>query len=103
MCTAVLHFSPYAARSSASTPQLLTSSIYSSTLKAGSSNWMTSAPRASSSRASLLSIFANCIALGFVEALALRQPRRPQLIGLREPRGLGEASGDCRLQQHFAH
>ena len=39
MCTAVLHFNPSAARSSASMPQkVLTSSMYTS--NAGSSNWM---------------------------------------------------------------
>ena len=38
MCTAVVHFSPRAARSSAAMPHSFTSSM--KTLKAGSSNWI---------------------------------------------------------------
>ncbi len=44
-----------------------------------------------------------CIALGLGQALAFRQPRRPQLVRLREPGGLGQATGYRRLQQRFAH
>ena len=52
MCTAVLQVRPALARCSASMPQSVTSRM--NTLKAGSSNWITSTPSASSARASSL-------------------------------------------------
>src|SRR5450756_159798 len=52
MCTAVVHLSPSMARCSASMPQPGTSSM--NTLKAGSSNWMTSTPSACSARLGLM-------------------------------------------------
>ena len=69
MCTAVVHFSPRAARSSATMPHSFTSSM--KTLKAGSSNWIVSTPSASSSSASSLRISANAI------AMSARRPKCP--------------------------
>ena len=41
---------------------------------------------------------ANCVALALGELRTFEQPRRPELIGRREPRRLGQASGDRRRQ-----
>jgi hypothetical protein len=43
------------------------------------------------------------VALGLCERRAFQQPRRPQLIGLREPRRLGQAACDRRLQERLGH
>ncbi len=61
MCTAVVHLRPCAARSSAAMPHSVTSPM--NTLKAGSSNWMTSTPSFSSARASWFSSSAKANAI----------------------------------------
>jgi hypothetical protein len=39
------------------------------------------------------------VALGALQLCALRAPRRPELAGLGEPAGLGQAAGDGGLEQ----
>ena len=43
---------------------------------------------------------AHGVVLALGEPLAVEQPRRPELVGRREPGGLGEAARDGS-QQHF--